>query len=252
MPLVYSHGPMSAGKSTIALQTHYNYQATGVRGLLLTQQDRAGGGIISSRIGISASAIEIDPSTDVYRLVVDEQKVPRGGFVVIDEAQFLTRPQVMDLAKLVDECDISVDCFGLSSDFRGCLFEGSAALFALADKTFCLPIPVFCWCGKQGVFNARVVNGVVVHEGQQIVKGDVAEVDAGTVAEPSDVVSYQVLCRKHWRLKMRADVVAETVGDEVESGGGEPGLPQFGSLAHKVFVEEVCSGCAESSPGDSS
>ena len=192
--LRYFHGPMSAGKSTVALQTLYNYRLTGKPGMLLSQLDRGGEGKVTSRIGIHVDAYEFTPDTDLFEML--SSRVGVDGFAVVDEAQFLTRSQVLQLARVVDSFNVSVDCFGLTTDFRGCLFDGSVALFALADETVKLPVPVFCWCGKEGFFNARVVDGRVVHEGDQIVVGDVSSGNSDV-----NVVTYRVLCRAHWQEK---------------------------------------------------
>ena len=116
-----------------------------------------------------------------------------------DEAQFYTRDQIDQLAKIVDELQIDVFCFGILTDFRTQLFEGSARLVELADRTEVLQVEALCWCGKRATHNARTEDGVMITEGEVIVVGDV---DA-PVDEPT-VVSYEVLCRQHHRRGLTA------------------------------------------------
>jgi thymidine kinase len=94
------------------------------------------------------------------------------------------------MAELVDRYDVDVFAFGLASDFRSCLFPAAQRLFELADEVCRIQVEVLCWCGRSGLLNARVVNGAVAREGEQVVIGD-------TVDEAE--VRYQVLCRRHYR-----------------------------------------------------
>jgi thymidine kinase len=196
--LRFSYGVMSAGKSTLALQVEHTWTEAGRRGVLLTSRDRAGAGVVTSRLGMRRSAWEVGPPTDLAAVLARE--VPDGGFVVADEVQFYAPDDVDVLARCVDDRDVDVACFGLLADFAGRLFPGSARLVELADVLVPLPLPVVCWCGAPARMNARLVDGVVVHEGEQVVLGDTAPpaVDAldGRVFGPE--VHYQVLCRKHW------------------------------------------------------
>jgi thymidine kinase len=141
-------------------------------------------------------AVEVSPTTDLWEVV--RAAVPDGGFVVADEAQFYAPEQVDQLARCVDERDIEVACFGLLSDFAGRMFPGSARLVEMADVLVPLPLPVVCWCGRPARINARLVDGEVVHEGEQVVLGDTAPT-GGALFGPE--VRYQVLCRRHWRSK---------------------------------------------------
>ena len=111
-----------------------------------------------------------------------------------DEAQFYTRDQIDQLAKIVDELQIDVFCFGILTDFRTQLFEGSARLVELADRTEVLQVEALCWCGKRATHNARTEDGVMITEGEVIVVGDV-----DTPVDEPTVVSYEVLCRQHHR-----------------------------------------------------
>jgi thymidine kinase len=193
--LVFFTGTMDSGKSTLALQTDYNYAARGRTGLVFTRHDRAGEARISSRLGLETTAREADASTDFWDLIVAENA--RGNpidYVVCDEAQFCSPAQVEQLARLVDEVEVDVFAFGITTDFRTRLFPGSARLLVLADRTEVLQVPALCWCGRAATHNARTLDGVMVVEGEQVVVGD-----TGTVAA---VVAYEVLCRRHHMRRM--------------------------------------------------
>lgn len=201
--LRFSYGVMSAGKSTLALQVEHTWTEAGRRGVLLTSHDRGGAGQVTSRLGMGRPAVEVAPTTDLWALVRDA--VPDGGFVVADEVQFYAPEQVDALARCVDERDVEVSCFGLLSDFAGRMFPGSARLVEMADVLVPLPLPVVCWCGRPARINARLVDGVVVHEGEQVVLGDTAPV-GGALFGPE--VRYQVLCRRHWRSRQPSAAAA--------------------------------------------
>ena len=180
-------GPMAAGKSTLALQYAYNHARAGREVVVVSQLDRSGPGKVTSRLGLASDAIEIDHRTDLTEII---GHLAAGSAVVVDEAQFLTSEQVDVLAELCDAQGLLVDAFGLLTDFRARLFGGSRRLCELADEVRPLPLDVYCWCGRQGRFNVRVTNGVVVRDGDTVVIGDV---------EDSSTTTYQVLCRTHWR-----------------------------------------------------
>src|SRR5215210_6647657 len=119
-------GTMDSGKSTLALQTNHNHAARGRVGRIFTAHDRAGEAIISSRLGLTHDAIEVADDFSFWRYVVDS--LTRGGridYLVCDEAQFYTRDQIEQLAKVVDELQIDVFTFGILTDFRSELFVGS-------------------------------------------------------------------------------------------------------------------------------
>lgn len=196
--LRFSYGVMSAGKSTLALQVEHTWTEAGRRGVLLTSRDRGGAGVVTSRLGMRRGAVEVGGGTDLVRLV--ESQVPAGGFVVADEVQFYDPADVDVLARQVDERDVDVACFGLLTDFAGRLFPGSARLVELADVLVPLPLPVVCWCGAPARMNARLVDGVVVHVGEQVVLGDTAlpAVEALDERMFGPEVHYQVMCRRHW------------------------------------------------------
>ncbi|MEI4271268.1 thymidine kinase [Klenkia sp. LSe6-5] len=190
--LTFFHGPMDCGKSTLALQVDHNQSRQGRQGLRLTQGDRSQSPRISSRVGLSRDAVEVDAGTDV-RLLVRERWAAghRVDYVVVDEAQFLTDGQVEQLAELVDESHVDVYAFGLTTDFRAQLFPGTQRLFELADVVQRIQVEVLCWCGAPGLLNARVVDGAMVREGETVVVADTAP--GASAADPR----YKVLCRRH-------------------------------------------------------
>src|SRR5690606_31750157 len=121
--LRFSFGTMGSGKSTLALQIHHNLALRGRRGMLLTRFDRESS-VVSSRLGVSAPAVEVTPETDVFGLVAARVSGPGLDFVVADEAQFYEPDQVDQLARVVDDLGVDVYAFGLLTDFRGHLFAG--------------------------------------------------------------------------------------------------------------------------------
>jgi thymidine kinase len=201
--LVFFHGPMDCGKSTLALQVDHNQRRQGRHGLLLTQGDRSGSPQISSRVGLRRPALEVDAGTDVRLLVRDHWAAGhRVDYLIVDEAQFLTGEQVEQLAELVDESHVDVYAFGLTTDFRARLFPGTQRLFELADDVQRVQVQVLCWCGLPGLLNARVVSGAMVREGATVVVADTAPAsppsDATDDATGDAPVRYQVLCRRHY------------------------------------------------------
>jgi thymidine kinase len=189
--LKFFHGPMDCGKSTLALQMDYNHARQGRHGVVLTTIDRAGPGRLTTRIGLGRAAVEVHEDLDLRELV--RQRWIRGervDYLICDEASFYTVAQIEQMADLVDNSDVDVYAFGLSTDFRTALFPAARRLFELADEVVRVQVEVLCWCGRQGLLNARVVDGAVAREGAQVVIGD-------TDAEQD--VRYQVLCRRHHR-----------------------------------------------------
>jgi thymidine kinase len=189
---------MDSGKSTLALQTAHNHQSRGRTGLIFTNNDRAGIGVISSRLGLSSPAIEVTPTMDLHKLVVDQLSMgERIDYIICDEAQFYESAQIDQLARIVDGLSIDVFAFGILADFRTKLFPGSARLVELADRVNTLQVEALCWCGSRATHNARTVGGVMVVEGEQVVVGDVS-----TGAD----VAYEVLCRRHHMRQVTARV----------------------------------------------
>ena len=187
--LTFFYGTMNCGKSTLALQIHHNAVSAGKHCLLFTKHDR-GGSTISSRIGLEQPAIIVHYDLDLHAYVgaVMGSGTP-VDVVICDEAQFYTPRQIEQLARLADESDLEVQCFGLLTDFTTGLFPGSRRLVELADRREELQVEARCWCGERGLMNARTVDGVIQREGEQVVVGDV---DGAHVA-------YEVLCRLHHR-----------------------------------------------------
>ena len=184
--LVFHHAAMNAGKSTLLLQAAHNYRMRGMATLLLTARldARAGEGVIASRIGLSAPAETFGPDTDLFAAIAERTARAPLACVLVDEAQFLSEPQVWQLARAVDELGVPVLCYGLRTDFRGRPFPGSAALLAIADAL--REVRAVCHCGRPAIMTARRDEaGRVLTEGDQIqVGGDEA---------------YVALCRRHWR-----------------------------------------------------
>jgi thymidine kinase len=187
---------MDSGKSTLALQTAHNHKSRGRSGLIFTNKDRAGSGIISSRLGLTSEAIEVAETLDIHKFVVEHLSVgDRIDYIICDEAQFYQPDQIDQLAQIVDGLGIDVYAFGILADFRTKLFPGSARLVELADRVNTLQVEALCWCGSRATHNARTVNGVMVTEGEQVVVGDVGK---------SEEVAYEVLCRRHHMRKVTA------------------------------------------------
>jgi thymidine kinase len=198
--LQFFTGTMDSGKSTLALQTNHNHAVRGRVGRMFTSHDRAGAATVSSRLGLEHEAVEVDDLLDFWAYVVDAlTRGARLDYLICDEAQFFTPEQVDQLARVVDELQIDVFCFGILTDFRSRLFPGSARLVELADRMHVLQVEALCWCGKRATHNARTENGEMVTEGEVIVVGDVEQ--EGT---PSPDVGYEVLCRQHHRRRMTA------------------------------------------------
>lgn len=184
--LRFSFGTMGSGKSTLALQIHHNLTHGGLRGALCSMLDREGARV-SSRLGVSADAVVINPSVDL-RTVAENDGNP-FDYLVCDEAQFYTPEQIEQLAEIVDEYRMDVFAFGLLTDFRGRLFPGTARLLELADTSEAIQCEARCWCGDRATHNARVVDSVQVYEGELMVVDD---------PERAPEVTYELRCRKHW------------------------------------------------------
>jgi len=190
--LRFAFGTMGSGKSTLALQIHHNLATGGLNGLLLTKLDRDGSQV-SSRLGVSAPAVEVEPELDLFELAAAHVGLQ---YLVCDEAQFYSTEQCDQLSRIVDDLGIDVYAFGLITDFRGVLFDGTKRLLEVADERVAMQVEARCWCGERATHNARLVNGVVVYEGDVVVVGDTGP---GEPALFGDVVTYQLLCRRHWR-----------------------------------------------------
>ncbi|WP_328902788.1 thymidine kinase [Streptomyces sp. NBC_00441] len=195
--LVFFSGTMDCGKSTLALQIGHNRSARGLQGVIFTRDDRAGEGKLSSRLGLVTEAVEADEDMDLYAyLVAQLSKGGRVDYVIVDEAQFLAPSQIDQLARVVDDLEMDVFAFGITTDFRTRLFPGSQRLVELADRMEQLQVEALCWCGARATHNARTVEGEMVVEGAQVVVGD--------VNHPAGEVGYEVLCRRHHRRRATA------------------------------------------------
>lgn len=182
--LYFRYGAMGASKTSNALMVEYNYRERGQNAVIMKPSidTREGVDVVKSRIGIGVKAVLIFPDSDVFKTVHSLNRDSKIDCIIIDEAQFLSGDQVDQLCKVVDLLSIPVIAYGLRADFRGELFEGSLRLLAMADTIE--EIKTVCWCSKKAIMNARVVNGKVVKEGEQILIGGNE--------------SYIALCRKHW------------------------------------------------------
>ncbi|PRY62605.1 thymidine kinase [Knoellia remsis] len=200
--LVFFSGTMDCGKSTLALQMDHNQSARGRVGLIFTKLDRMGESVLSSRLGLSTPAHEVGDDLDFWEVVVEHlTHGARVDYLICDEAQFYTAAQVEQLARVVDELGIDVNCFGITADFRTELFPGSKRLFELADRVQVLQVPALCWCGERATHNARIIDGVMVVEGEQVVVGDTSG-EGGVIDEAH--VEYEVLCRRHYMRRMNS------------------------------------------------
>jgi thymidine kinase len=207
--LKFFYGPMDCGKSTLALQLDYNHARQGRRGLVLTRNDRSHAARVTTRIGLARPAIEVSDELNLLSLVRAEWgSGERLDYLICDEACFYTVAQVEQMADLVDLHDVDIFAFGLATDFRTDLFPAARRLFELADEVARLQVEVLCWCGREGNLNARVVDGIVAREGEQVVIGD--------TASGADV-RYQVLCRRHHRT---GDLGPGALGVGVSGAGG--------------------------------
>ena len=187
--LYFNYSTMNAGKSTVLLQASHNYIERGMQTYLLTAQfdNRAGHGRIESRIGIGADADTFAPGEDLFAKIRNRLADGPCACVFVDEAQFLSKDQVWQLARAVDDLGVPIMCFGLRVDFRGELFPGSAALLALSDEM--REVRTICHCGKKATMVIRKgATGEALADGEQVVIGGNER--------------YVSLCRKHWREAM--------------------------------------------------
>ena len=185
--LYFYYSAMNAGKSTVLLQSSYNYHERGMDTILFTPliDTRYQQGKIHSRIGLAADAVPFDAKFDLYAYIkVQKEQNPKLQCVLVDEAQFLTKQQVYQLTNIVDELKLPVLAYGLRSDFRGEPFEGSLYLLLLADNL--VEIKTICHCGKKAIMNVRVnQHGHALKTGEQIQIGGNEK--------------YIAMCRKHYK-----------------------------------------------------
>jgi thymidine kinase len=183
--LYFYYASMNAGKSTTLLQADFNYRERGMHTMLWTAalDDRYGQGAVTSRIGLKTDAQEFEAGTDIGAAIAAEHRVRPLACVLVDEAQFLSRDQVIQLAAVADDVGIPVLCYGLRTDFQGELFPGSAALLGLADAL--IELKAVCECGRKSTMNLRVdaVGNAVKHGAQTEIGGN---------------DRYIALCRRHF------------------------------------------------------
>ncbi len=190
--LYFHYSTMNAGKSTVLLQAAHNYRERGMEPYLLTAQfdNRAGDGRIASRIGIGSDADTFAPDEDLFAKIATRLDQGPVACIFIDEAQFLTEPQVWQLARAVDDLGVPIMCYGLRVDFQGKLFPGSACLLALADEM--REVRTICHCGKKATMVVRQgADGTVLKDGAQVQIGGNE--------------TYVSLCRRHWRAAVGDD-----------------------------------------------
>ena len=168
--LYFYYSAMNAGKTTTLLQSAHNYRERGMRVAILTPRldDRAGAGVVASRIGLRSEAVAFERDDDLERWIRDDIAAHgKLDCVLVDEAQFLTRAQVWQLSEVVDALRIPVLCYGLRTDFRGELFEGSQYLLAWADDM--QETKTICHSGSKATMTVRVdERGHAVHDGPQV------------------------------------------------------------------------------------
>ena len=186
----FYYAAMNAGKSTVLLQSSYNYRERGMRTLLfIPAVDTRGGGRIESRIGLGSDAIALGERDNLLDHVRAEHAANPVACVLIDEAQFLTPAQVWETTDLADTLGIPVLCYGLRTDFQGTLFPGSGALLALADEL--IELKTICHCGRKATMNLRHgPDGRAVREGAQVEIGG------------ND--RYVAMCRRHFKEALAA------------------------------------------------
>ena len=174
--LYFRYGAMGSSKTANAIMVQYNYGERHQKVLMVKPQleNRDGERIIRSRSGLETECVFMEE--------IEGKDLKDYDCVIVDEAQFLTKAQVEYLVHIVDDLNIPVIAYGLRADFKGNFFEGSQWLMAWADTIE--EVKTICWCGKKATYNARVMNGRVVKEGDQILLGGSSQ--------------YVSLCRRHW------------------------------------------------------
>lgn len=189
--LYFRYGAMGSSKTANAIMVQYNYVERGQRVLMLKPKldNRDGERTVMSRCGLQAECHFVEELPDI--------DVKDYDCVIVDEAQFLTKAQVEALVDIVDRLNVPVIAYGLRADFQNNLFEGSQWLLAWADTIE--EVKTICWCGKKAISNARVFNGRVVKEGDQILLGGNSQ--------------YVSLCRKHWTTGELGQFAALSMGD---------------------------------------
>jgi thymidine kinase len=193
--LYFYYSAMNAGKSTMLLQSAYNYNERGMDTIVFVPaiDQRFGANKVTSRIGLEAKAVTFDNDFNIYETVQKQKAVnPILSCILVDEAQFLTKAQVMQLTDVVDKLGLPVLAFGIRSDFQGEPFPGSLSLLVWADNI--VELKTICFCGKKALMNTRIdSNGQVVRTGAQI--------------EIGGNETYISTCRKHFKELEKVPVV---------------------------------------------
>jgi thymidine kinase len=194
--LYFYYSAMNAGKSTILLQSSYNYRERGMNTIIFCPEldTRFGEGKVSSRIGLNADAVPFSINDNLFKFVEKSHKATPIHCVLVDEAQFLSRQQVRQLSDICDTLSIPVLAYGLRTDFQGNLFEGSMHLLAWADSL--TEIKTICHCGRKATMVLRVdAQGVPLREGEQVQIGGNER--------------YVSVCRMHFKLGLASRREAE-------------------------------------------
>ena len=187
--LYFYYSAMNAGKTTTLLQSSHNYAERGMTTLLLKPliDDREGLNVIRSRVGLEAEAKNFEKDDNLLQTVEAQHKTNYLNCVLVDEAQFLTRDQVIQLGNVVDRLEIPVLCYGLRTDFLGELFEGSRSLLAWADEL--REIKTVCHCGKKAIMTVRLNE-----EGKPLQAGEQIQIGGNE--------SYVSMCRRHFKSSL--------------------------------------------------
>jgi thymidine kinase len=182
--LYFRYGSMGSSKTANALMVKYNYEERGQKVIFIKPEidDREGKDVIRSRVGIESPVTVLPQNASIIETTNLNRNAQGISCVIVDEAQFLSQKQVLELCHIVDHLNTAVVCYGLRSDFLGNLFEGSKWLMALADSIE--EVKTICFCGKKATMNMRLVDGKPVFEGDQILIGGNE--------------SYISVCRKHF------------------------------------------------------
>ena len=226
--LHFYYSAMNAGKSTVLLQSAHNYTERGMSCILYSPSidDRYGSGIITSRIGLSAPAFAVTPELDLFSHIKNRSTPNKAACVLIDEAHFLSKEQVKQCGRVVDELSIPILTYGLRSDFRGEPFSGSQYLLATADQL--VEIKTICHCGSKATMNMRVdKSGRRMYEGEQIQIGG------------NEL--YVATCRRHFEEGISGITIKEIL---IADDGNEP-LDMTGcKYPVKYFkMNRICSWC---------
>ncbi len=184
--LYFTYSAMNAGKSTILLQSAYNYRERGMKVMLWTsghyREGDAATAEICSRIGLKADAHLYRDGLDIFEMVSVQKNSGPLDAVFVDEAQFLSPEQVWQLGRIADRLGVPVMCYGLRTDFQGRLFPGSSELLAIADQL--REVRTICHCGRKATMTARLGE-----DGRALTEGAQVEVEKA---------NYVSLCRHHW------------------------------------------------------